>query len=163
MRNKKALIKTIFWLLIFVVLIYNPLSVRVYVLFAALIFDLNVKFFYNQIKAESSFKSLAYSKVGAIGPGQIRINTSGYISPKIHTAFLWVPFVNVYISAKYMKYLLKKYKGNQSLALVAYNWGETNVDKKIKHIKVKKDKNYGGMFKNIPESYKYLKKIMGKK
>lgn len=160
---KKKLIKTIFWLLILVIIVYNPLSVRVYVLFAAIMFDLDTKLFYNQIKMESSFKSLAYSRVKAIGPGQIRVNTGKYISPEIHSVFLWVPFVNVYISAKYMRYLLDKYNGNYSLALVAYNWGETNVDKKIKGIKIEKNKNYIYKFKNIPESYGYLKKIMNKK
>ena len=163
MINKKALIKILFWILIVIVLVYNPLSVRVYVLFASLIFDLDTAYFYNQIKAESSFKSLAYSKMAAIGPGQIRMQTSLYIAPKIPRIFLWVPFTNIYISAKYMKYLLQRYNGNWSVALVAYNWGETNVDKRLRNVKIEKNKNYSYKFKNIPESYRYLKKVMGKK
>ncbi len=158
--RKKLLFKIVFWFLITVILLYNPLSVRVYTLFAAMKYDLDPKLFYYQISSESSFRALAYSKAKAIGPGQIRINTHKYISPKIPSALLWVPFVNIFVSAKYMRYLLDKYNGNWSVALAAYNWGETNVDRKLKGIKIEKNKDYSKYFKKIGESYHYIKNVM---
>ncbi len=156
----KTIYKTLFWLFVFIILVYNPLSVRVYTLFAAMRYNLDTKLFYKQISSESSFRALAISKAKAIGPGQIKANTHKYISPNIPSVFLWVPIVNVFVSAKYMRYLLDKYNQNWSVALAAYNWGETNVDKKIKNMKIEKDKDYSEYFKKVGESYNYIKNVM---
>ncbi len=157
---KKKFVKAVFWLLIAIILLYNPVSVRIYTLFAAMCYHLDSKLFYQQIKSESSFRALAISKANAIGPGQIKTDTHKYISPDIPTIFLWLPFVNICVSAKYMRYLLDKYNHNWSVALAAYNWGETNVDKKLKGIKIERNKDYKKYFKNIKESYHYIKKVM---
>ena len=123
-------------------------------------YNLDSKLFYHQIARESSFRALAISKANAIGPGQIKINTQKYISPKLPSFLLWVPFVNIFVSAKYMRYLLDKYNQNWSVALAAYNWGETNVDKQLSGIKIEKDKDYKKYFKKIGESYHYIKNVM---
>ena len=157
---KKGVIKTLFLLLILVILIYNPLSARLFTLAIAIIYDLDVQLFYNLVKVESSFRSLAISKKGAIGLGQIMPSTAKYIIPKIPVILLWCPIVNLITAAKYIKYLIAKYNHNWSIALAAYNWGETNVDKKIKNLQINTDKKYKNIFKDIPESYSYINKIM---
>jgi soluble lytic murein transglycosylase len=157
---KSKFIKSCFVIIILFVLVFNPVSAWIFTLTAAVSHDLDPGYFYELIKAESSFRSLAYSHKGAIGLGQVMPQTCKYISPKTHPVFLWLPPVNVNISAKYTKYLLKKYKGNHSLALASYNWGETNVDKRIGNLEIAKEKNYISFFKDIPETYSFIQRII---
>ena len=161
--KKRKLYKTIFWLIIFLILLYNPLSARLYTLMSAIFFHLDVDLFYHTIQAESSFRSLAISKQKAIGLGQMKISTADYIQPKWGKIFVWIPPLNTYLSAKYMNYLLQKYNQNWSVALAAYNWGETNVDRRMKKKTIDPQKNYHFLFSDIPETSFYLQKILSKK
>ena len=105
---KVKFIKFFFVFIILIILIYNPISARLFTLFAAAFYDLDPSIFYHQIKSESSFRSLAFSSKGAIGLGQVKPETSRYIAPEFKTIWLWFPLSNLFISAKYTKYLLKK-------------------------------------------------------
>ncbi len=158
MRKKK--IKFFFAIIIIIILIYNPFSARLMTLLTASFYELDPHIFYRQIKAESSFKSLAYSRKGAIGLGQVMPETAGYINSKQSYFFLWFPPTNLMISAKYTKYLLKKYKKNWSLTLASYNWGETNVDKRISNMKISQNSDYKKIFFDIPETYAFIEKIL---
>jgi soluble lytic murein transglycosylase-like protein len=159
---KKSLIIFQFALLTLVILTFNPLTNRIITLSKAKKYELNPTYFYKQIASESSFRCFAYSHAKAIGPGQITENTAKYMKPDIKRWHLWLPWINIDISAKYTKYLLKKYKDNYSLALAAYNWGETNVDRKLRYhqIHVSQHINYRFLFKNITETDVFLKKIL---
>lgn len=159
---KKYLIIFQFILLGMVILAFNPFTNRIITLYTAKKYNLNRTYFYKQIASESSFRCFAYSHAKAIGPGQITEGTAKYIDPKVKTWHLWIPWVNIDISAKYTKYLLKKYKGNYSVALAAYNWGETNVDRKLRYhqVHISQHINYRFLFKNITETDTFLKKIM---
>lgn len=160
--HRKRFIGFVFWFLIFVILIYNPLSARLMTLSAALIHDIDPDLFYRLVATESSFRTLAYSRNKAIGLGQVQVNTAKYIFPHYFPGILWFPPANLHISAIYLKYLLKKYQGNVTLSLAAYNWGETNVDRKIREegIVVEPQKNYRYLFYNVPETNSYIKKIV---
>lgn len=161
---KKRLVQIAFYLLLFLLIFNNPISARVYTVFIAVYYDLNPSIFYKQIASESSFRSQAYSRVGAIGLGQIRKQTADYLEPnKPNHILLWIPIHNLKISAKYTKYLLKKYHGNYSLALAAYNWGESNVDKRLrkKRVIINPDNNYRYLFEDIYETNSFIKKILG--
>ena len=148
-------------LLLLIVLIYNPISVRLMAVGIAIVHDLDAGIFYRLIRTESAFRSFAISRASAIGLGQVKEDTAFYINQKHRRGLLFLPPYNLNLSAKYLKYLHKKYQGNWSLVLAAYNWGETKVSKRIKGRKIEVDKDYRRLFLDIPETYKYIEKIMG--
>ncbi len=159
---KRFFICSQFIILILILMAFNPLSTRIYTLIIAKSLDLNVRYFYNQIGAESSFRCFTRSYVNAIGAGQITKKTAKYISPHVSEWRLWLPWDNIYMSGLYTKYLLQKYKGNYSLALASYNWGETNVDNKLKYynIQVSSHINYRFLFKNVKETDTFIRVIL---
>jgi soluble lytic murein transglycosylase len=88
------------------------------------------------IYAESHFRDGQTSPAGALGLMQLTPATAHYIARKSGgTQFvvddLATPQVNIAYGAYYLRYLLRRYDGNEDLALAAYNAGEGNVDKWI--------------------------------
>ena len=88
------------------------------------------------IYAESHFRDGQTSPAGALGLMQITPETARYIARKSGgTTFvvgdLATPQVNIAYGAYYLRYLLRRYEGNEELALAAYNAGEGNVDRWI--------------------------------
>ena len=88
------------------------------------------------IYAESHFRDGQTSAAGAQGLMQITPATARYIARKSGgTAFvvgdLATPQVNIAYGTYYLRYLLRRYDGNEALALAAYNAGEGNVDRWI--------------------------------
>lgn len=160
---KKAFVISQFIILFAIILMFNPLTNIFLTNYYANKYSLDKNYFYRQIKAESSFRCFAYSSAKAIGPGQITYKTAKYMDNSIQKWQLWLPWLNIDLSAKYTQYLLKKYQNNYSLALAAYNWGETNVDDKIRYhqITIITNLNYAFLFKNIGETDAFLKKILG--
>jgi len=73
---------------------------------------------------------------------------------------LFVPLYNLRLSARYLNYLRAKYQGNWSLTLAAYNWGETNVSRRIDTQNIDAQKDYREHFRDIPETYNYIGKIL---
>lgn len=64
------------------------------------------------------------------------------------------------MSARYLHYLKSKYQDNWSLTLAAYNWGETNVSRRINNMEIDPQYNYRELFRDIPETYDYIGKIL---
>ncbi len=159
---KKVLILIQFIILVILTMMFNPISNRLITIYQAKRLGLNSIYFYKQIKAESSFRCFAYSHAKAIGPGQITKDTAKYIVPELKSWRLWLPWDNIYASGRYTRYLLEKYEGNYSLALAAYNWGETNVDMKLKlyNIRVVKSINYRFLFSNVYETDAFIRNII---
>ena len=88
------------------------------------------------IYAESHFRDGQTSAAGAQGLMQLTPATARYIAHKSGgTQFvvddLATPQVNIAYGAYYLRYLLRRYGGNQTFALAAYNAGEGNVDRWI--------------------------------
>jgi peptidoglycan lytic transglycosylase len=88
------------------------------------------------IYAESHFRDGQISSAGALGLMQLTPQTARYIAHKSGgTAFvvgdLATPQVNIAYGAYYLRYLLRRYGENETLALAAYNAGEGNVDRWI--------------------------------
>jgi soluble lytic murein transglycosylase len=84
------------------------------------------------IYAESKFNPRP-SPAGAEGLMQILPATARFIAHRTGgTAFtsddLATPQVNISYGSYYLRYLLDRYDGNETLALAAYNGGEANVD-----------------------------------
>jgi soluble lytic murein transglycosylase-like protein len=159
-KIKRLFLKLILLGLAIIVLFYNPVSLRLMTLGYAIYYKLDPVRFYRLIGAESSFRSLAVSHQQAIGLGQVREDTAFYINTGHKRGMLFIPFYNLKMSATYLRYLLGRYKGNWSLALAAYNWGETKVDKRLKGISIDPEKNYVYLFSDIPETRFFINKII---
>jgi soluble lytic murein transglycosylase-like protein len=155
-----------FFLILFglFILLYNPISCRILTLIYADLHQLDRDKYYRLIRAESSFRPWVVSRTKAIGLGQVNPITAAYIAPEYEQIKpkLFLPQFNLKISIRYMQYLLNKYQNNWSLALAAYNWGETNVDRVIKkhRLQISTEKNYQYLFTDIHETYYYLAKIL---
>ena len=99
---------------------------------------------YAIIKAESNFKSDVKSNSNAIGLMQLLENTAVEMSnsikkDEITEKSLYDPEMNIKLGISYYSYLLKHYRGNNILALTAYNAGMGNVDNWIKKGVIKSD------------------------
>jgi soluble lytic murein transglycosylase len=88
------------------------------------------------IYAESHFRDGQTSQAGAEGLMQITPATAQMIARKSGgVAFtvkdLGTPQVNIAYGSWYLRYLMRRYAGNETFALAAYNGGEGNVDRWI--------------------------------
>jgi soluble lytic murein transglycosylase len=160
MSSHSMVLGIVLTLLILLILVYNPISVRLMTVGVAVYYGLDPVIFYRLIRAESSFRSFAISQAQAIGLGQIRESTAFYIHKEHKRGWLFVPFYNLKLAAKYLVYLRQRFNGNWSLTLAAYNWGETNVDNRIGKLKIEPNQDYRHRFKDVPETYNYISKIV---
>jgi soluble lytic murein transglycosylase len=85
------------------------------------------------IYEESKFRDQT-SHAGARGLMQITPATARFIArdsggTSFTQADLATPQVNISYGAYYLRYLMRRYDGDEALAAAAYNAGETNVDK----------------------------------
>jgi len=160
-KKKRKLIGLVLtMLLLAVILTYNPISVRLMTVGVAVYYQIDPAIFYRLIRTESNFRSFAISRKQAIGLGQMQDKTAQYMNQDHKRGLLFVPFYNLRLSAVYLKYLQQKYDGNWSLVLAAYNWGETNVSRRIGSKKIELETNYQERFRDIPETYNYIGKIL---
>src|SRR3954463_2886794 len=88
------------------------------------------------IYQESKFQDRT-SSAGAKGLMQILPGTAQFIAHKSGgTAFelrdLGTPQINIAYGTWYLRYLIDRYDGNETLAVAAYNAGESNVDKWVR-------------------------------
>lgn len=95
------------------------------------------------IKQESCYNRFAVSPAGAEGLMQLMPATAR----RFNVSNSFIAKQNINAGAKYLAWLLKRFKGNIRLSLAAYNAGEGNVDK----------------YKGIPpfrETRKYVKRVV---
>ncbi|MGC9219985.1 MAG: lytic transglycosylase domain-containing protein [Solirubrobacteraceae bacterium] len=92
------------------------------------------------IYAETRFRPRT-SPTGAVGLMQIEPATALYLAHRsggvtFTVADLSTPAINIAYGSYYLRYLLNEFRGNEVLALAAYNGGETNVDRWLHIAKV---------------------------
>jgi soluble lytic murein transglycosylase-like protein len=95
------------------------------------------------VKVESDFNPYALSRKGAMGLMQLMPQTA--VVMNVGNSFN--PNENIDGGVKYLRYLIDRYEGNLSLALAAYNSGETAVKK-------------WGTIPPYPETQNYVQRIM---
>ena len=87
------------------------------------------------IRAESGGDPAAVSKKGALGLMQLMPVTAKWLAPQVGRAVpagsdgILDPEFNVDVGTYYLGTLLKRYGGNETLALAAYNSGPSTVDR----------------------------------
>jgi soluble lytic murein transglycosylase len=85
------------------------------------------------IYEESRFRDQT-SHAGARGLMQITPETASFIARRsggvlFEQSDLATPQINISYGAWYLRYLIRHYEGNETLAIAAYNAGQTNVDR----------------------------------
>ena len=85
------------------------------------------------IYEESRFRDQT-SHAGARGLMQITPETAAFIARRsggirFEQSDLATPQINISYGAWYLRYLIDHYEGNETLAVAAYNAGQTNVDR----------------------------------
>jgi soluble lytic murein transglycosylase len=117
------------------------------------------------IYAESKFDPRT-SAAGAQGLMQILPETARFLAHKsgastFTTADLATPQVNIAYGSYYLRYLLNRYGGDTTLALAAYNGGETNVDRWIAGARSAGHRLSTSEIP-FPETRAYVVKVLGK-
>lgn len=83
------------------------------------------------VRVESVFDPRAQSPVGAIGLTQLMLGTARVFEPGVTREQLMDPDVNLRIGFKYLRTLIREYKGDLRLALLVYNRGPAAVQSAI--------------------------------
>ncbi len=94
------------------------------------------------IRVESNFNPYAVSPKGARGLMQLMPTTAA----QYQEYDLFSPVANIDVGARHLSYLLERYASDVTLALAAYNAGESNVER------------YGGV-PPFRETQNYVKKV----
>ncbi len=84
------------------------------------------------IRVESRFQADAVSSRGAVGLMQLMPSSAAWVSAQIRRPMpksLTDPVTSIRLGSWYLRYLLKNYHNNSTLALAAYNGGPETVDR----------------------------------
>jgi soluble lytic murein transglycosylase len=159
-RLRKIIVFPPVLLLVLLILVYNPISVRLMTLGVAVANRVDPGMFYRLVSTESRFRSFAVSPEQAIGLAQVKESTAQYVHMSHKRGMLFIPWYNLRISARYIRYLQGRFNGNWSLVLAAYNWGEYNVERRMRGIDIDAEADYRERFSDIRETYTFISKIM---
>ena len=81
------------------------------------------------VRVESEFNERATSPVGAIGLTQLMLPTARYFQKGLTREGLYDRETNLRIGFRYLRTLVREYKGDVQLALLVYNRGPAAVEK----------------------------------
>ena len=81
------------------------------------------------VRVESEFNERATSPVGAIGLTQLMLPTARYFQKGLTRETLYDRDTNLRIGFRYLRTLVREYKGDVQLALLVYNRGPAAVEK----------------------------------
>jgi soluble lytic murein transglycosylase-like protein len=80
------------------------------------------------VRVESQFNEHATSPVGAVGLTQVMLPTARYFDKGLTREKLYDRDTNLRIGFRYLRGLIREYKGNVKLALLVYNRGPVAVE-----------------------------------
>jgi soluble lytic murein transglycosylase-like protein len=88
------------------------------------------------IATESSFRSRAVSRAGAVGLMQLRPFVARQVAHRSEVEWngmetLYAPEHNLRLGVRYYKELLERFHGDHEVALTAYNYGPTRVSRQL--------------------------------
>jgi len=80
------------------------------------------------VRVESEFKERATSRVGAVGLTQVMPATAKYFVKNASREALYDRDTNLRVGFRYLRTLIREYKGNVKIALLVYNRGPQAVE-----------------------------------
>jgi soluble lytic murein transglycosylase-like protein len=80
------------------------------------------------VRVESEFNEHATSPVGAVGLTQVMLPTARYFEKNVTRQRLYDRETNLRVGFRYLRALIREYKGNVKLALLVYNRGPVAVE-----------------------------------
>lgn len=83
------------------------------------------------VRLESRFDPDVVSSAGAIGLTQLMLGTARYFQPGVSAEELTDPKTNLRIGFRYLRGLIREYRGDLKLALLVYNRGPVAVQNAI--------------------------------
>lgn len=98
----------------------------------ALAEGIDPKLAFGLVSVESDFTRRAISSKGAVGLTQVMPSTAFWLQPGLDYDDLFEPDTNLRLGFRYLRMLLKQYRGDLRLALLAYNRGPGTVDRVLK-------------------------------
>lgn len=116
------------------------------------------------IYQESDFKEDSTSRSGAVGMMQLMPETAAWIASKTGDQppsrdDLKSPATNIRYGCWYLRYLLDRYGGSESLALAAYNGGSENVDRWLATARASGRKFNSAVDIPYPETREYITSV----
>lgn len=94
---------------------------------AALLERLDPELAFRLVKLESEFEDRARSSVGAIGLTQLMLSTARFYDRSLTREKLYDRDTNLRIGFRYLRGLIREYRGDVQTALLAYNRGPAAV------------------------------------
>lgn len=98
---------------------------------AAITAGLEPELAFRLVRVESVFDVKAVSPVGAMGLTQLMYGTARVFEPNVTREELLDPDINLRIGFRYLRTLIRDYKGDLKMALLVYNRGPTAVNNAI--------------------------------
>ena len=94
---------------------------------AAIVAGIEPELAFRLVRVESVFDPKALSPVGAVGLTQLMLGTAREFEADVTKEDLMIPEVNLRIGLRYLRALIREYKGDLRLALLTYNRGPVAV------------------------------------
>ncbi|MBL0939581.1 MAG: transglycosylase SLT domain-containing protein [Gemmatimonadaceae bacterium] len=98
---------------------------------AATVAGIEPELAFRVVRVESVFNPKAVSPVGALGLTQLMLGTARAFEPNVTRQELLDPDVNLRIGFRYLRGLIREYKGDLKLALLVYNRGPVAVQRSL--------------------------------
>lgn len=141
-----------------------PISYREEVQVAADHYELDPWLVYAMLRVESHFNPQATSAKGAVGLMQLMPDTAKWIAEqrgleRFKVADLYLPGTNVEFGCWYLRSLLNRFNGDETVALAAYNGGLARVQEWLEKKKWTGERETLNQIP-FPETRRYVRQVL---